>query len=64
MDILQLVAQDTHGPRQPVHLVTGLEADGERLPCGLGGPSRGVHRGIDLRQREPGMVEEGLACGG
>ena len=22
------------------------------------------HRGIDLRQRQPGMVEKGLACGG
>jgi hypothetical protein len=48
------------GPRQPVHLVTGLEADGERLPCRLCGPARRV----DLGQRQSGMVEKGLACGG
>src|SRR6202162_6005391 len=53
-----------HGLRQPVHFVTGLEADGERLSCRLRGPARRVHRGIDLRQRQPGMVEKGLACGG
>ena len=53
-----------HGPRQPVHLVTGLEADGERLSCRLSGPARRFHRGIDLRQRQPGVVEKGLACGG
>src|SRR5258708_1266652 len=53
-----------HGLRQPVHLVTGLEADGERLSCRLCGPARRFHRGIDLRQRQPCMVEKGLArCG-
>jgi len=55
LDVFQLVAQQMHGPRQPVHLVTGLE---------LCGPARRFHRGIDLRQRQPGMVEKGLACGG
>src|SRR6202023_4251037 len=64
LDVLQLVAQQMDGPRQPVHLVTGLEADGERLSCWLCGPARCFHRGIDLRQRQPGMVEKGLACGG
>src|SRR5882672_377564 len=53
-----------HGPGQPVHLVTGLEADGERLSCRLCGPARRFHCGIDLRQRQPGMVEKGLARGG
>src|SRR6202023_2368726 len=64
LEVLQLVAQQMHGPRQPVHLVTGLEADGERLSCWLCGPARCFHRGIDLRQRQPGMVEKGLDCGG
>ena len=27
-------------------------------PCGR------FHRGVDLRQRQPGMVEKGLPCGG
>src|SRR6202023_4122346 len=27
-------------------------------------PARRFHGGIDLRQRQSGMVEEGLACGG
>src|ERR1700686_4574395 len=53
-----------HGPRQPVHLVTGLEADRESLSCRLCGPARRVHRGIELRQRQAGMAEKGLACGG
>ena len=64
LDVLQFVAQHMHGPRQPVHLVTGLEADGERLSCRLCRPACRFHRGIDLRQRQPGMVEKGLACGG
>jgi len=41
-----------------------LEADGERLSCRLCGPARRFHCGIDLRQRQPGMVEKGLARGG
>ncbi len=52
------------GPRQPVHLVAGLEADGEGLSGRLCGPARCFDRGIDLRQGEPGMVEKGFACGG
>src|ERR1700674_4748552 len=52
-----------HGPRQPVHLVTGLEADGERLSCRLCGPARRFYCGIDLRQRQPGLVEEDTASG-
>jgi hypothetical protein len=50
--------------RQPVHLVTGLEADGERRSCRLCGSARRFDRGIDLRQRQPGVVEKGLARGG
>ena len=64
LDVLQFVAQHMHGPRQPVHLVPGLEADGERLSCRLRGPARRFDRGIDLHQRQPGMVEKGLARGG
>src|SRR6266403_4659534 len=64
MDVLQLVAQQVHALRQSIHLVTGLEADGERLSCRLCGPARRFHCGIDLRQRQPGMVEKGLARGG
>jgi NAD(P)-dependent dehydrogenase (short-subunit alcohol dehydrogenase family) len=41
-----------------------LEADGERLPCRLRRPARRFHRGIDLRQRQAGMVEKGLARNG
>ena len=37
LDVLQLVVQHLHRGRQPVHLVPGLEADGERLPFGLRG---------------------------
>ena len=48
LDALQLIAQHMHGARQPVHLVTGLEADGERLSCRLCGPARRFHRGIEL----------------
>ena len=59
---LQLVAQQMHGPRQPVHLVTGLKADGECLFSRLCGSARHFHRGIDLRQRQSGMVEKNLAC--
>ena len=44
-----------------LHLVTGLEADGERLSCRLCGPARRFHRGIDLHQRQPRMIEEGPA---
>jgi hypothetical protein len=40
LNVLQLVAQQMHRPRQPVHLMTGLEADGERLSCRLCGPAR------------------------
>jgi hypothetical protein len=53
-----------HGTRQPIHLVTGLEADGERLSSRLCSPARHFHRRIDLRQCQPGLVEKGLACGG
>jgi hypothetical protein len=52
------------GPAGPFHLVTALEANGEQLSCGQCGPARCFHRGINLRQRQPGMVEKGLACGG
>jgi hypothetical protein len=44
--------------------VTGLEANGERLSWRLRGPSRSFYRGIDLRRRQPCMVEKGLTCGG
>ncbi len=53
-----------HGPRQPVHLVTGLEADGECFSCRLCGPACSFHGGIDLRQREAGMVQKDLPRGG
>src|SRR5882757_7850572 len=53
-----------HGSRQPIHLVTGLKADGKRLSGGLCGPAGRFHRGIDLPERQPGMVEKGLAGGG
>ena len=64
LDVLQFVAQHMHRPRQPVHLVPGLEADGERLPCRLRRPACRFDRGIDLRQRQAGVVEKGLARSG
>jgi hypothetical protein len=54
LDVLQLIVQHMHGPRQPIHLVAGLEADGEGLSCRLCGPARRFHRSIDLCQRQPG----------
>jgi hypothetical protein len=54
-------AQHMHGIRQPVHLVTGLEADGKRIFCRLCGPARRFHCCIDLRQRQPRVVEKDLA---
>jgi len=41
----------------------GLKADAKRLLCRLCGSASRFHRGIDLRQRQPGMVEKRLACG-
>ena len=64
LDVLQFVAQHVHRPRQPVHLVPGLEADGERLPCRLRRPACRFDRGIDLHQRQPRMVEKGPSGGG
>lgn len=48
-------------PQRPGHLVTGLEADRERLSRRLCGPARRFHCGIDLRKRQPRMVEKGPA---
>src|SRR6185436_7124290 len=50
--------------RQPVHLVPGLEADRERLSCRLRRPACRFDRGIDLHQRQAGVVEKGLARSG
>jgi hypothetical protein len=64
LDVLQLVAQHLHGPRQPINLETGLEADGERRSFRLPDPARRFHRGIDLCQCQSGVVEKELACSG
>src|SRR6185312_4690364 len=53
-----------HRTRQPVYLVSGLEADGERLPCRLRRSACRFDRGIDLHQRQPCMVEKGPTGGG
>jgi hypothetical protein len=53
-----------HCPRQPVHLVPGLEADGERLSCRLRRLACCFDRGIDLHQRQAGVVEKDLARSG
>jgi hypothetical protein len=53
-----------HSPRQPVHLVPSLEADREPLPCRLRRPTCRFDRGIDLHQRQAGVLEEGLARSG
>ena len=53
-----------HGARQPVHLVAGLEADGERLlPRGLGCGTGRLDGGIDVHQCQARVVEEGIARG-
>ena len=64
LDVLQLVAQHMHGPRQPVYLVTGLETDGERLSCRQCGPARRFRGCLCLSNRQPSMVEEGAPSGG
>jgi hypothetical protein len=64
LDLLQLVVQQLHRRRQPVHLVPGLEADGERLPFGLRGSACGFDRGVGVHQHEPGVLEKGRARGG
>jgi hypothetical protein len=64
LDVLQFVVQHMHRLRQPVHLVPGLEADGERLPCRLRRPACRFDRGIDMHQRQAGVVEEGFARSG
>jgi hypothetical protein len=53
-----------HRPRQPVHFVTGLESDGERLSCRQCGPPCRFDRGFDLHQRQAGVVEKGFARSG
>src|SRR5882724_3496989 len=63
-DIEQFVAKDTCSPRQPIDFLPGLEADGESRFDTLRRTPRRFHRGIRLRQRQPRMVEKGLACGG
>ena len=42
--------------------MTRLEADGEGLFSGLCGPMRRFDGGIDLRQRQAGVIEKSLAC--
>jgi hypothetical protein len=64
LNVLQFVAQHMYRPRQPVHLVSGLEADGEGLPCRLRRPACRFDRGIDLHQSHPCMVEKGPTGGG
>ena len=65
LDVLQFVVQHVHRLRQPVHLVAGLEADGERLLlCRFRRAACRFDRGIDLHQRHAGVVEKGIARGG
>ena len=59
LDVVQLIAQDLHGLRQPIHFVPGLEADGEGLPGRLRRPTGGLTCRIGLRQRQPRMIEKG-----
>src|SRR6476620_1093486 len=53
-----------HRARQPVYLVSSLEADGDRLPCRVRRSECRCNRDIDLHQRQPCMVEKGPTGGG
>lgn len=64
LDAGQLVAQNVHRPGQPVHLVPGLEADGERRLFGLRGAAGRFRGRLGVRQCQAGVVGEGLAGGG
>jgi hypothetical protein len=64
LDVRHFIAQHMHRLRQPVNLVPGLEADGERLPCRLRRPPCRFDRDIDLHQRQAGVIEKGFARSG
>ena len=59
-----LLVQDVKCIRQPHHLLSGQEADRERLLLRQGGAACRFARGFDLEQCQPGMIEKGAAgCG-
>ena len=53
-----------HCPRQPLHLEPGLEAYVEGFPGRPRGSARRFDSGIDLHQRQPGVIEKRLARSG
>ena len=59
LDVREFVPQHPHCRRQPIHLVPGLEADGEGFPSRLRSPAGGFARGFDMHQRQAGVVEKG-----
>ena len=61
VDVRQLVAQHLGRPWQPVHFEPGQEADVEGLPHRARRSARSLDGGIDLHQRESGVIEEDLS---
>jgi hypothetical protein len=63
-DVGQLVALDVHGLRQPVHFLAGEEAERKAGFLRLCRAPRRLARGIDLRQRQPRVIEKRFSGGG
>jgi hypothetical protein len=51
-----------HGLGQPIHLLPGEEAEREARLGGLGRPACGKSGSLDLRQRQPRVIEKSAAC--
>lgn len=51
-----------HSLGQPIHLLPGEKAECEARLGGLGSPACGKSGGLDLRQREPRVIEKSPAC--
>jgi len=62
-EVLQLVAQHMHGPRSSHPRDRSGSRSRTVFFAGLCGPVR-ASTARRLRERQPGMVEKGLACGG
>ena len=61
LDIGQFVAEDARGAREPCRLLSGQEADGENRLRGPRDASRRLRRGLDLHQRQAGVIQKGAA---
>ena len=59
----KFIAKNAHGFGQPVHFLSGQEAKGKGWLGWFCGAARRFTGRLDLRQRQPGMVEEDAASG-